>query len=413
MHWENSGAHNLCDVCGFDGEDWDALEDHYITVGCHPYCCHGCDTWFRAKATYDAHLELFVACRKCDKHCLNRNNLDQHMITHKTAKLECWGCYNTYIRMSHLMLHLESGGCPSGCGLRDINYRLLARCDNIHHFVAPKYIADFCHGVDIENVHGRMFPFECMECGNRFRFLSGLCQHMESSISCDQRTSDVSFKALQKNFVEEFLSASTATLSASGVSTRRGSASVQPADDPKPANKRHLCPESNSNRASPIASVSHAASKMSGTRVNNGLDIPVKCWGCNEQFKDVFRMIVHLEFGKCTSHSNQRWFDSLVSHIQSWKKVIVDESHKNMLTKTKHVTDDAGPHVKPFHCDRCQKRFPNLSGLVFHVLHEDSLVGDGSGGNVRNNGLCSKTVDDLVLKEIKEVFTSVFCGDGL
>ncbi|GME24843.1 Zinc finger C2H2-type protein [Neofusicoccum parvum] len=205
MHWDNSCAHNLCDECGFDGEDWDELEDHFREHGCYPYTCHGCNTWFRSYPSYSRHTEAVVACPTCDKHCVNQNNLDQHMISHAVAKLECWGCYRKFIYLSHMVLHLESGTCPSGCRLHDINYTLMGQCNNLRRFVSPDYVQDFRHGIDIQKVYGRAFPFECKGCGDVFRLLSGLCQHMENSNTCDQHISSVSFRSLQNKFERKFL----------------------------------------------------------------------------------------------------------------------------------------------------------------------------------------------------------------
>ncbi|KAH7065216.1 hypothetical protein B0J12DRAFT_559712 [Macrophomina phaseolina] len=204
-HWQNSSAHNLCNVCGFDGDDWDELEDHFLTEGCYPYCCHGCRTWFKRHSSYTAHQRAVVACHKCDKHCLNSNNLAQHVQTHLNPKLECWGCYRKFVRMSHMILHLESGTCPSGCGLDDINFALMAKCKNLRSFVDSDYLADFRKGVDIQQVYGRAFPFECKHCGDTFRLLSGLCQHLETSVSCDKTISSVSFQSLKTQFERRFL----------------------------------------------------------------------------------------------------------------------------------------------------------------------------------------------------------------
>lgn len=204
MHWENHSAHNLCDVCGFDGEDEDELEDHFRKEGCYTYLCYGCNTWFRDRSAFRAHQDAFVACHKCDKHCLNHNNLAQHLKTHEVAKLECWGCYRKFVHLSHMILHLESGTCPSECSLPDINFTLMAKCKNLLDFIDSDYINDFRRGIDIQQVYGRAFPFQCMECSETFRQFSGLCQHLENSVTCNLNTSDVSFRSLLRSLETQF-----------------------------------------------------------------------------------------------------------------------------------------------------------------------------------------------------------------
>ena len=78
---------------------------------------------------------------------------------HQEATVECWGCCRMLVRVSDMISHLESGSCPSGCSLEDINYKLMAKSTSLRQFVYPRYRQDFRNGVDIAKVHSQAIPF--------------------------------------------------------------------------------------------------------------------------------------------------------------------------------------------------------------------------------------------------------------
>ncbi|KAF4542349.1 Zinc finger c2h2-type protein [Lasiodiplodia theobromae] len=193
-------------VCGFDGYDWDELEEHFYETDCYSYVCYGCHAWFRTSDAYYEHAAAVVACSKCAKHCHTQAKLKQHMAAeHQEATVECWGCSRMLVRVADMISHLESGSCPSGCSLEDISYKLMAKSTSLRQFVHPRYHQDFRNGVDIAKVHSQAIPFVCEGCYVGFRLFSGLCQHLESGgTSCDRRISDVSLNPLQREFESKF-----------------------------------------------------------------------------------------------------------------------------------------------------------------------------------------------------------------
>ena len=111
---------------------------------------------------------------------VNDNNLQQHMMTHDPRTVNCWGCDDTFIRTSHMILHLEAGTCPSDCELYDIDYLLIGRCFYLHHFIDDDYESEILKGVNIGKRYHQALPFKCQTCDGTFRLLSGLFQHVES-----------------------------------------------------------------------------------------------------------------------------------------------------------------------------------------------------------------------------------------
>jgi hypothetical protein len=79
--------------------------------------------------------------------------------------LECYGCYEKFKAFSGMLLHLESGSCPSGTDIDDID-DLADQCYQSH-----KYIDE-----DGDYI--------CPACNRDFSKLSGLYQHVEDSPDC-------------------------------------------------------------------------------------------------------------------------------------------------------------------------------------------------------------------------------------
>ena len=71
---------------------------------------------------------------------------------------------------SGMLIHLESGSCPSGVDLPEIN-RLAYKC-----YQNKKYL----NGTDVR------YPFFCIQCASEFTKLSGLYQHAETRPNCQE-----------------------------------------------------------------------------------------------------------------------------------------------------------------------------------------------------------------------------------
>ncbi|KAL1647690.1 hypothetical protein SLS58_002491 [Diplodia intermedia] len=209
-HWDNSSAHHICGVCGFDGVDDDELEDHFEESNCYYGACDGCDHWFLTSHSLDQHFKAVVACEECDYHCHTQSRRKQHMADcHNERTIKCWGCLNKFVQASNMISHLESGACTSGCSSEDINYKLMVKCTNLRQFVKPKYRQVFRQGAKDGKVDTEELPFACEDCGDSFPLLSSLCQHMESSKTCDRRLSEVSLSPMQREFEKKVLKRAT------------------------------------------------------------------------------------------------------------------------------------------------------------------------------------------------------------
>ena len=81
QHLENSRRHNQCDICSYDGPEWDSLLEHYNQTG-HQVVCWGCDDgeglpWDPNSHAYLRHLERHNVCEECHGHFETQNNLNQ------------------------------------------------------------------------------------------------------------------------------------------------------------------------------------------------------------------------------------------------------------------------------------------------------------------------------------------------
>ncbi|EXJ56719.1 hypothetical protein A1O7_07063 [Cladophialophora yegresii CBS 114405] len=91
-----------------------------------------------------------------------------HNRTHLPANIECLGCDREFSEFAAMMIHLESGTCASGIDR-----------DNIDNWV---FESDPCYLYG--NWWEANYKYQCPGCGNDFRFVSGLCQHVATD-ACD------------------------------------------------------------------------------------------------------------------------------------------------------------------------------------------------------------------------------------
>ncbi|EAL84456.1 putative C2H2 finger domain protein [Aspergillus fumigatus Af293] len=89
----------------------------------------------------------------------------QHQQRHQARNLQCYGCHQSFKTFSGMLIHLESGSCPSGTDIDDIN-RLARQC-----YQSRKYI----------DTAG---DYICPACDKFCSKLSGLFQHVEDSLGC-------------------------------------------------------------------------------------------------------------------------------------------------------------------------------------------------------------------------------------
>lgn len=132
--------HTYCVGCRdylYDGESGIML--HYKDE--HPLCeSHG--QYFDDAEDAHEHYKLHhgdTYCEPCRKLCSSSHNLEQHLRSgaHKARDVPCaFGCAETFISHSAMLLHLEQGRCASGATRAELN-RSIAAMDRGHVIVKP------------------------------------------------------------------------------------------------------------------------------------------------------------------------------------------------------------------------------------------------------------------------------------
>ncbi|KAF8554350.1 hypothetical protein OG21DRAFT_1099906 [Imleria badia] len=230
QHVSDSSNHHICDDCDKDFDTWRGLEQHYIQSPRHHYC-RQCDTHFDDDEELEEHcIEEHYYCDRCNKffqganglhehnrqshhYCVecrrvfnSESNLRAHMKSsvHQPRNVPCAfqhrGCTQFFVSKSAMILHLESGACPSGADRRMID-RWVRVNDPEPQYIATErswngsaYECILCHNtfrtLDDLNRHlaspkhqGKIYHCPLSTCLTRFNTLSGLCQHVESE-SC-------------------------------------------------------------------------------------------------------------------------------------------------------------------------------------------------------------------------------------
>ena len=214
QHIRNSNNHHLCDACDRDFVSETALKQHHMNSSRHVYCticealiddldisldehnekvhyvCPGCDEVSGTRLPTAVRLIGFLSnsqvfedrrsmlthcnkvhadrwCRSCERMFENENNLRQHLRSgvHQPANIPCpmEGCDRFCINPAALVLHYESGTCPSGL-TRDSVIRLVAEYDK------EDVITEYYSRCSCPETYGG--------CGKEYPLLSSLFQHM-------------------------------------------------------------------------------------------------------------------------------------------------------------------------------------------------------------------------------------------
>ncbi|KAI9569464.1 hypothetical protein HD554DRAFT_2217037 [Boletus coccyginus] len=244
QHLLNSSNHHYCGDCEEDFDSQIALEQHYIQSPRHYYCrrcgshfedddelithcldqhhyCDRCDRFFKsAHGLHEHNRQSHHYCVDCRRVFNSESNLRAHMNSsvHRSRDVLCAfqhrGCTQWFVSKSAMILHLESGSCPSGADRTMINRwvrlndknnvvtvpsRLLTYGGDDCRYIATDrswngsaYECVLCHNtfgtLDALNRHlasprHQERTYRCPHCLATFNTLSGLCQHVESE-SC-------------------------------------------------------------------------------------------------------------------------------------------------------------------------------------------------------------------------------------
>lgn len=136
-------GHTYCDVCGDHFRDAKDLKKHFVKSGEHAYC------------------------GQCQFHFHAETNLREHRngATHRPKTYGCKGCGGAFVSSAAVVLHWETGRCPSSVNIDTVNL-------NIHEFDWYEWI--------ITRSYDDLFYCPGRECNAEFLKFSALVQHARS-----------------------------------------------------------------------------------------------------------------------------------------------------------------------------------------------------------------------------------------
>jgi hypothetical protein len=106
-------------------------------------------------------------------------------MVHLEPSIECYGCYRKFITYPAMVLHMESGTCPSDIDMIDLN-ESAAMCYQWEAYIDKDFRNELLNREDLQSEYsGPVYPFRCPECDTGFTKLSGLFQHVYSQV-CKQ-----------------------------------------------------------------------------------------------------------------------------------------------------------------------------------------------------------------------------------
>ncbi|THV00615.1 hypothetical protein K435DRAFT_440398 [Dendrothele bispora CBS 962.96] len=215
QHKENHPSHNICGSCKLDFDTRTRLKAHWVQSPRHPYCqycefhfgssedlegdyindhdnCRKCREVFKNTLELHEHYrqsEYHHYCEDCGRDFQSASNLTSHLNSsiHQNQTIACpsHGCRRSFITLSHLTLHLESGNCPSGVNRPTVN-RYVRQYDRNNVITDPSRLLtgpeesaqDTFYSANEGAWNG--CAYECYLCHNTFGTLAGLNQHLAS-----------------------------------------------------------------------------------------------------------------------------------------------------------------------------------------------------------------------------------------
>lgn len=192
QHYIQSGDHAYCRFCSILFDDFDDLLEHGEE---YHYVCRGCDRLFQTERELLSHKECsHNYCRDCDRFFRSKSNLEQHRESsvHKPRIINCvgrdHGCTKTFISISALVLHAESGTCPAGITRKQVN-DFVVRNDRKNLITNPKRLlkdgSGSCYAPSEPEYRATVRSwngsgYECYLCNREFSTLQALNVHLSS-----------------------------------------------------------------------------------------------------------------------------------------------------------------------------------------------------------------------------------------
>ncbi|KAI0341165.1 hypothetical protein BDW22DRAFT_1359397 [Trametopsis cervina] len=219
-HYIQSPRHPYCPFCEEHFDDRDEVAEHHSQ---YHYPCLSCRKLFKSELGLHEHnRQSHWYCGPCRRVFQSENNLNIHLRTsaiHNPKNYICPGrnCSRAFISYADLALHFESGTCPSGMtrkhlkdfAIRRDKHNIITNPDRLIGYREPEVVDTWANerawnGYAYEcpicprtfgtlpalNTHLRSPAhekkiFRCPTifdgCGNQYKTLSGLLQHMERS----------------------------------------------------------------------------------------------------------------------------------------------------------------------------------------------------------------------------------------
>ncbi|KAI5118108.1 hypothetical protein M0805_003462 [Coniferiporia weirii] len=190
QHYIQSGDHYYCTICSvlLSGE-YDFI-DHGKD---YHYVCEFCVTIFASEYALANHKDCaHHYCRECDRVFQTAANLASHKASsiHKPRNVNRpgRGCRKIFISVSALILHAESGTCPSGITRSTVD-AFVSRLDRQNVITNPARMitgpyghqnppADPQYWATEQSWNG--YAYECFLCKGTFRPLGALDAHLKS-----------------------------------------------------------------------------------------------------------------------------------------------------------------------------------------------------------------------------------------
>ncbi|KAH9853273.1 hypothetical protein C2E23DRAFT_868122 [Lenzites betulinus] len=192
QHFVQSPHHAYCQRCRLHLDDDQDLRNHYEDE--HAYC-GDCNKIFDSEIGLQEHHRQKHAdryCVPCKRMFENGNNLDNHQrsAAHQGRTVQCpmQNCGRSFVSTAALVLHLESGSCPSRL-TRDAVNRIVAQIDRSNIITNPSRLIAGTPGSSGDTTVTKTWAterawngscYECYLCHRTYRSLSALNQHLSS-----------------------------------------------------------------------------------------------------------------------------------------------------------------------------------------------------------------------------------------
>ncbi|PCH43239.1 hypothetical protein WOLCODRAFT_138261 [Wolfiporia cocos MD-104 SS10] len=226
MHRRDSNAHHICYTCNKDFDTRWGLVQHYVQSPQHFYCercdnhyddedelhehkedyhyyCKICNEIFDSAVglrehNRQKHRTIYI-CKECNRGFSTESNLRSHLHSalHLGRTLHCPGhnCTKSFPSPAALILHFESGTCPSHITRRDVD-RCVVQLDRSNVITNPARLLRGPEGTGYTLPDSPVtyaterawngYAYECVLCHREFSILRALDQHLQSAAHADK-----------------------------------------------------------------------------------------------------------------------------------------------------------------------------------------------------------------------------------